>query len=131
MDVLSGVVLMFCFFFQAEDGIRDDLVTGVQTCALPIFDKNDPNIARDLVMGNVGIILVDVNPFLDDGLIVGMQGKAAGVERTGASQAARLHFEKMVTAIPFGIDPLAPGITEEAPAAFDGDARDVVTVMGT
>src|SRR5438105_6376932 len=25
------------FFFQAEDGIRDPLVTGVQTCALPIF----------------------------------------------------------------------------------------------
>src|SRR5258708_15901416 len=29
---------MGCFFcFKAEDGIRDDLVTGVQTCALPIF----------------------------------------------------------------------------------------------
>ena len=27
------------FFFQAEDGIRDRLVTGVQTCALPIFDS--------------------------------------------------------------------------------------------
>src|SRR5207247_8470531 len=27
-----------CFFFQAEDGIRDPLVTGVQTCALPIWD---------------------------------------------------------------------------------------------
>src|SRR5205823_10198198 len=27
----------FFFFFQAEDGIRDKLVTGVQTCALPIF----------------------------------------------------------------------------------------------
>src|SRR5271169_5880990 len=27
----------FCFFFQAEDGIRDATVTGVQTCALPIF----------------------------------------------------------------------------------------------
>ena len=26
-----------CFFFQAEDGIRDYDVTGVQTCALPIF----------------------------------------------------------------------------------------------
>src|SRR5207247_5702643 len=26
-----------CFFFQAEDGIRDPLVTGVQTCALPIY----------------------------------------------------------------------------------------------
>ena len=27
---------LFVFFFQAEDGIRDRLVTGVQTCALPI-----------------------------------------------------------------------------------------------
>src|SRR6266508_6547816 len=27
---------MYCFFFQAEDGIRDGHVTGVQTCALPI-----------------------------------------------------------------------------------------------
>src|SRR5688572_32747800 len=27
------------FFFQAEDGIRDLTVTGVQTCALPIFDE--------------------------------------------------------------------------------------------
>src|SRR6266550_4866462 len=27
---------MVCFFFQAEDGIRDVAVTGVQTCALPI-----------------------------------------------------------------------------------------------
>ena len=30
------VVSLIFFFFQAEDGIRDDLVTGVQTCALPI-----------------------------------------------------------------------------------------------
>src|SRR5690349_24068551 len=28
---------LVCFFFQAEDGIRDLYVTGVQTCALPIF----------------------------------------------------------------------------------------------
>src|SRR5207248_6297384 len=29
---------LFCFFFfQAEDGIRDRTVTGVQTCALPIY----------------------------------------------------------------------------------------------
>ena len=31
------VVLCFFFFFQAEDGIRDRDVTGVQTCALPIY----------------------------------------------------------------------------------------------
>src|SRR2546429_6959206 len=28
---------LVCFFFQAEDGIRDVAVTGVQTCALPIL----------------------------------------------------------------------------------------------
>src|SRR5258708_30547604 len=33
MTIFVSVV---SFFFQAEDGIRDDLVTGVQTCALPI-----------------------------------------------------------------------------------------------
>src|SRR5438105_7119587 len=36
--LLTGLVLFyFFFFFQAEDGIRDPLVTGVQTCALPIW----------------------------------------------------------------------------------------------
>src|SRR5438309_5005694 len=29
------------FFFQAEDGIRDGTVTGVQTCALPIYPISD------------------------------------------------------------------------------------------
>src|SRR5205823_7762865 len=32
----SRLSLVWFFFFQAEDGIRDKLVTGVQTCALPI-----------------------------------------------------------------------------------------------
>src|SRR5437870_10686366 len=30
-------IFFFVFFFQAEDGIRDGHVTGVQTCALPIY----------------------------------------------------------------------------------------------
>ena len=34
--VCFGFVFFFFFFFQAEDGIRDYKVTGVQTCALPI-----------------------------------------------------------------------------------------------
>ena len=38
------MVCGFVFFFQAEDGIRDRLVTGVQTCALPIyFLSNNPS----------------------------------------------------------------------------------------
>src|SRR5438309_939588 len=33
------MVLIKLFFFQAEDGIRDGTVTGVQTCALPIYRR--------------------------------------------------------------------------------------------
>src|SRR5574340_1401171 len=33
----SSIIVTFFFFFQAEDGIRGLLVTGVQTCALPIL----------------------------------------------------------------------------------------------
>src|SRR6266487_721959 len=33
------------FFFQAEDGIRDGRVTGVQTCALPIYERRDEPVA--------------------------------------------------------------------------------------
>src|SRR2546427_8988596 len=35
-DIVSHCIFFF-FFFQAEDGIRDLTVTGVQTCALPIL----------------------------------------------------------------------------------------------
>src|SRR5256885_4709061 len=35
--VSDGRLLFLFFFFQAEDGIRDYKVTGVQTCALPIW----------------------------------------------------------------------------------------------
>src|SRR5215204_5526294 len=42
------MVCEFCvfFFFQAEDGIRDHCVTGVQTCALPISRPHSPRLAR-------------------------------------------------------------------------------------
>src|SRR2546430_8787748 len=36
------IYLVVFFFFQAEDGIRDLTVTGVQTCALPIFPAAAP-----------------------------------------------------------------------------------------
>src|SRR2546425_7347148 len=56
---------MFClfFFFQAEDGIRDKLVTGVQTCALPIsalvWLKVVVNPAMARVRLAVGLIRAD------------------------------------------------------------------------
>ena len=42
--LVQGVV----FFFQAKDGIRDDLVTGVQTCALPISDSKPMEAAQSI-----------------------------------------------------------------------------------
>src|SRR5438552_6055743 len=66
------MILSECFFFQAEDGIRDDLVTGVQTCALPILEAGGhigpvstsvlaqeilPNVSKDIpvfVAGGIG-----------------------------------------------------------------------------
>src|SRR3989440_3916071 len=41
-----GCVCLFIFFFQAEDGIRDLIVTGVQTCALPIWGVRTENAER-------------------------------------------------------------------------------------
>ena len=43
LPVVCFFFFCFVFFFQAEDGIRYDLVTGVQTCALPIsyFPKDN------------------------------------------------------------------------------------------
>src|SRR5687768_17642887 len=51
------VFFFFFFFFQAEDGIRDVAVTGVQTCALPILLEPYENLYVDLPQENVGDIM--------------------------------------------------------------------------
>src|SRR5205823_10020508 len=57
LDCLLIVLVFIFFFFQAEDGIRDKLVTGVQTCALPISrleaGEGGPNLGHfvDLDLG--------------------------------------------------------------------------------
>src|SRR3712207_7417814 len=42
-------MVMCFFFFQAEDGIRDIGVTGVQTCALPIFSFRSGETVTSLI----------------------------------------------------------------------------------
>src|SRR3712207_537867 len=49
--------MLFRFFFQAEDGIRDIGVTGVQTCALPIL-----GIPAQALLGGV-TVLTGLNPW--------------------------------------------------------------------
>src|SRR5687767_15464405 len=60
----------FFFFFQAEDGIRDKLVTGVQTCALPIYAFSGISTGFDQIV-----------PGGDAG--EGVQGPVARVEGDG------------------------------------------------
>src|SRR6266540_4764132 len=48
----SGAFLFF-FFFQAEDGIRDRDVTGVQTCALPILGRRSSVTSRESGRGGI------------------------------------------------------------------------------
>src|SRR2546430_13712417 len=54
------------FFFQAEDGIRDLTVTGVQTCALPIFAE----LADQGAAAMLGLVAVDDDAESLDGVAV-------------------------------------------------------------
>src|SRR5256885_7812109 len=46
--IVVVIIVVVFFFFQAEDGIRDYKVTGVQTCALPIsYHMTQPEVNGD------------------------------------------------------------------------------------
>src|SRR5438034_5126435 len=73
MPEVGSVTCFFSFFFfQAEDGIRDHCVTGVQTCALPISER----LSTDLTSLNAAedrlAVIVDMT--------VGADGTVAGGE---------------------------------------------------
>src|SRR6266404_9137564 len=58
------------FFFQAEDGIRDKLVTGVQTCALPISTRltfSSFAATRTLSVPSMLILFVSMGSFTERG----------------------------------------------------------------
>src|SRR5690606_40837119 len=84
-----------CFFFQAEDGIRDFHVTGVQTCALPILvmlaeqGLVDPGSARKILAALESIDLAQVAASRYDGryedlffYVEDLTLQAAGEERS-------------------------------------------------
>ena len=67
------VIIIVIFFFQAEDGIRDIGVTGVQTCALPIcphsLNAREVNFIALVVVqnlafnGNLFIFLIELKKY--------------------------------------------------------------------
>src|SRR5207244_9914193 len=75
------------FFFQAEDGIRDDLVTGVQTCALPIYLLGDDRSAEH-------------------------RGDAEGDQRDDGDQAVAQHVAQYDEALTQALGPRRPDVVE-------------------
>src|SRR5205823_11254306 len=98
---------------QAEDGIRDKLVTGVQTCALPILDR-----ARGAVAGDRGWIAAtwDSLGTLPDGGTFPRPGRCtlAFERRHGRWLATHTHFSLVPS--PVGLVPSPVGLTP-APGA--------------
>src|SRR2546422_6606776 len=116
---------MVFFFFQAEDGIRDVAVTGVQTCALPIWRRRDvPHPAAPRLLGHKGdlfamtalhVLVVDDDPALLEALPETLRLRMNGVTvDTADSAAAALdriasqNYDAIVTDIKMpGMDGLA------------------------
>src|SRR2546430_5341026 len=83
------------FFFQAEDGIRDLTVTGVQTCALPIFLH--PKGAVLTLNAQEATEKINSKPLLAEGIVdsiadltkkAGLNGNIVKIEPTGFEQLA-------------------------------------------
>src|SRR5688500_19468983 len=75
LTVIVAYILYVFFFFQAEDGIRDYKVTGVQTCALPIFvharridvrRRADVHVPRVHLAGDLAEDVVEVRAVGDE-----------------------------------------------------------------
>src|SRR3989454_7245232 len=73
-------LLRFFFFFQAEDGIRDYKVTGVQTCALPIWFRRGDVLA--LFMPNLPEFALAFHGTLAAGGVVTTVNSLATVQRS-------------------------------------------------
>src|SRR5688500_20154407 len=86
------------FFFQAEDGIRDYKVTGVQTCALPISVNHieatsDKLVARVLAEQRGGRIIGDVFGGTP-GYLAQMRSEERRVGKEGGAHRRGSHLEK-------------------------------------
>src|SRR5207253_8428111 len=60
IKLINPDVRLYFFFFQAEDGIRDGHVTGVQTCALPISGEIAGQTVAVTGCGPIGLMAIAV-----------------------------------------------------------------------
>src|SRR5437762_12007842 len=80
------------FFFQAEDGIRDTSVTGVQTCALPI-STNVISITDGQIYLQPDLFFAGVRPAVDVGISVSRVGGNAQIGAMKRSEERRVGKE--------------------------------------
>src|SRR2546430_4009316 len=85
VDRDSWIEVLYFFFFQAEDGIRDLTVTGVQTCALPILQVLEPlggarllRLVEQLLHVDAGLVLQGIEADLEPVLAFGELRRRAG-----------------------------------------------------
>src|SRR5690625_5465946 len=94
--------ILFLFFFQAEDGIRDGHVTGVQTCALPILRVEQEGVeVRMRVPWKPATLIIECDRpgiVLLDGRRVGRTGDSIAVQIEGLHATRRT----LVRVIPDG-----------------------------
>src|SRR5690625_5409757 len=77
-------MLFYIFFFQAEDGIRDGHVTGVQTCALPIFDFTSPKgrTIKKLIENNISVYAAHTNLDIAEGGVHDLLANSLSIKDT-------------------------------------------------
>src|SRR5260221_6001126 len=93
-----------CFFFQAEDGIRDHCVTGVQTCALPIsrfLDKYKQHLAPSESGPYIATAEL-LTPFarlvmLSSERTMGYSAQQAAEEHRGEAESVAINIEVLLT----------------------------------
>src|SRR5206468_7749870 len=87
------------FFFQAEDGIRDLIVTGVQTCALPILGATDESARgaeRDRVYRDAHHALLGNRTRARRGICKDVSVRSGAELRRYAGQSGWNHFGRLL-----------------------------------
>src|SRR5207302_7217268 len=84
-----------CFFFQAEDGIRDFHVTGVQTCALPI--SNTPGTSPTDRTGGTGFYLSGSNIEVSNNYV--HQSTSTGIYVTSSTSNSTVSGNRIAYAV--------------------------------
>src|SRR5207245_3226634 len=111
------------FFFQAEDGIRDATVTGVQTCALPISEAvARQHLIAPVALSNGSLRIAQANPF--DVIAVDELQRLTGrhIEVEGATRSDVLRLidrsygdqSEMGSLVSAGLSALDAPLTDEA-----------------